>query len=48
MSSEQVKDLLKKAGGSWDVVEQLLKEKKIKEIEYRSQKYYLKNFSSDA
>lgn len=45
MSKEQVEDFLKKADGSWDVVERMLKEKKIKEIKYRGRKYYLKNFS---
>lgn len=45
MSTGQVEDFLKKAGGSWDIVKKLLKEKKIKEIVYLNQKYYLKNFS---
>ncbi|MBN1444991.1 MAG: radical SAM protein [Candidatus Omnitrophica bacterium] len=45
MSTGQVEDFLKKAGGSWDIMAKLLKEKKIKEIVYLNQKYYLKNFS---
>ncbi len=45
MSREQVEGFLKKAGDSWKVVEQMLKENKIKEIDYRNQKYYLKNFT---
>jgi TusA-related sulfurtransferase len=45
MSTGQIRDFLKKAGGSWEIVETLLKERKIKEIIYLNQKYYLKNFS---
>ncbi len=45
MSKKQVEDFLKKAGGSWDIVKKLLKDRKIKEIVYLNQKYYLKNFS---
>jgi wyosine [tRNA(Phe)-imidazoG37] synthetase (radical SAM superfamily) len=45
MSKKQVESLLKKAGSSWEVIEKMLKEKRIKEIDYRSQKYYLKNFT---
>jgi len=45
MSRQQVEDLLKKAGGSWEMIKLMLGEKKIKEIDYRGEKYYLKNFS---
>lgn len=46
MSRKQVEELLNKAGGSWEMMDRLLEEKKIKEIAYRNQKYYLKDFSS--
>ncbi len=45
MSKEQVEDFLKKAGGSWNILEKLLKDKKIEEIIYLKRKYYLRNFS---
>jgi wyosine [tRNA(Phe)-imidazoG37] synthetase (radical SAM superfamily) len=45
MTKQQIETLLKKAGSSWTLIEQMLKEKRIKEIDYRNQKYYLKNFT---
>lgn len=39
-----VVELLRKANKSWDVVEKLLKEKKLIEIEYNNKKYYLRAF----
>ncbi len=45
MSSRQVEELLKKANGTWKTVEKLLSEKRAREIEYRGEKYYLKNFT---
>ncbi len=45
MSRKQVDDFLKKAGASWDIMERMMKDGRIKEIAYRGEKYYLKNFS---
>jgi len=45
MSGKQVEEFLKKAGGGWSSVENLLKEKKAREIEYAGQKYYLRDFT---
>jgi wyosine [tRNA(Phe)-imidazoG37] synthetase (radical SAM superfamily) len=45
MSRKQVEELLEKAGAPSNIIEKLLKEGWIKEIEYRGEKYYLKNFS---
>lgn len=42
---EGMNELLKKTGGSWDIVNKLLYEKKIIEIEYKNKKFYLRNFS---
>jgi wyosine [tRNA(Phe)-imidazoG37] synthetase (radical SAM superfamily) len=39
-----VAQLLKKANKSWDVVEKLLKEKKLIEIQYNNKKYYMRTF----
>lgn len=48
MSEAQIKSLLKKAGSSWNVVEELIKNRQVKEIMYSGTKYYLKRFNSDA
>lgn len=45
MSKPQIEELLQKAGDCWTVMEKLLKEEKIKEIEYQEERYYIKNFS---
>ncbi|MCK9265840.1 radical SAM protein [bacterium] len=45
MSSKQVEELLKKAGKTWDVIKNLVTEKKAREIEYRGERYYLRNFT---
>lgn len=37
-----VKNLLKKAGKDWNIVKKLIKEKKLIEIEYEENKYYLR------
>ena len=42
MREEQVNELLKKANKDWSVLEELVKEGKIKELKYQEKKYYLR------
>ncbi len=42
MREDAVKDLLLKSKVGWELIEQLIKENKIKEIRYQDKKYYLK------
>lgn len=42
MREEGVKRFLKKAGSDWSVVEKLVKENKIKELEYQGKNFYLR------
>jgi len=42
MSKKQIIEFLKKANANWNIVEQLIQTKKIKEIRYQGEKYYLK------
>lgn len=44
MSKKQIEELLKKASSEWTVMEKLLSEKKVNEIEYKGEKYYIRNF----
>ena len=46
MREEGVKELLRKANASWDVVEKLLDEEKIIELEYEDHKYYMRKIPS--
>ena len=44
MSETQIQELLKKASAKWSVMEKLLSEKRINEIKYKEERYYIKNF----
>ena len=43
LREEGISELLKKTGQGWEVVEDLLKEKKIIETEHKNKKFYLRN-----
>jgi wyosine [tRNA(Phe)-imidazoG37] synthetase (radical SAM superfamily) len=43
LREEGINELLKKTGEGWEAVEDLLKEKKIIEIEHKNKKFYLRN-----
>ncbi len=47
LREEGVDELLKKNEESWDIVENLLKEKKIVETEYKNKKFYLRKFQKN-
>ena len=47
LREEGINVLLNKTGESWDLIEELLDEKKIIEIEYKNKKFYLRNFQKD-
>lgn len=46
MREDAVKDFLKKANAEWDVVEKLLKERKLIEIEYDGKRFYMRKLRS--
>ncbi len=45
MSHRQVEELLKKAGRTWETMEKLLSQRKVKAVEYQGERYYLKDFT---
>ena len=45
LKSESVKKLLEKANANWRVIEQLLSQKKLREVEYEGSKFYVKNLT---
>ncbi|BAA30078.1 radical SAM protein [Pyrococcus horikoshii] len=46
MREEAVRELLRKAGASWDVVEKMIKEGKLIELEYNGKKFYMRKLGS--
>jgi hypothetical protein len=45
MRLEAVKEFLRAAGADWQVITQLLRENKIKRIEFEGNTYYMRKFS---
>ena len=46
LREEGINALLNKTGESWDLVEELLQQKKIIETEYKKKKFYLRYFQT--
>ncbi|CAD5243710.1 radical SAM protein [Thermococcus camini] len=46
MREEAVRELLRKAGADWDVVERLLRDGKLIELEYRGRRFYMRALPS--
>jgi wyosine [tRNA(Phe)-imidazoG37] synthetase (radical SAM superfamily) len=44
MRRDGVEELLSTANASWEILEKLIRENKIKEVEYQGKKYYLRRF----
>ena len=42
MKEEAIKEFLKKAGSSWDIIKKLIKEKKLVEVKYNQNKFYMR------
>lgn len=46
MREDSIREFLDKAGKSWDIIEQLMRDEKLLETEYRGNKYYVRKFSN--
>lgn len=46
MREEAIRELLKKAGAGWDVIEKLLAEEKLVELEYEGKRFYMRKLKS--